>query len=71
FKTPEQGASTATWAATSPQLEGRGGEYCEDCDIAQFVGPGSQRWHHAREWICDDEKADRLWSMSEDMLANA
>jgi len=71
FKTPEQGASTATWAATSPQLEGRGGEYCEDCDIAQLAGPESQRWHHAREWICDDEKADRLWAMSEEMLANA
>lgn len=71
FKTPEQGASTATWAATSPQLEGRGGEYCEDCDIAQLAGPGSQRWQHAREWICDDEKADRLWEMSEAMLASA
>lgn len=71
FKTPEQGASTATWAATSPQLEGRGGEYCEDCDIAQLAGPDSQRWQHARPWICDDEKADRLWAMSEEMLANA
>ena len=71
FKTPEQGASTATWAATSPQLEGRGGEYCEDCDIAQLAGPDSQRWEHAREWICDDAKADRLWDMSERMLATA
>ncbi|MEL6860857.1 MAG: oxidoreductase [Pseudomonadota bacterium] len=71
FKTPEQGASTATWAATSPQLEGYGGEYCEDCDIAQLAGPDSQRWQHAREWICDDAKADRLWEMSEKMLAEA
>ncbi|MEM9180160.1 MAG: oxidoreductase [Pseudomonadota bacterium] len=71
FKTPEQGASTATWAATSPQLDGRGGEYCEDCDIAQLAGPDSQRWEHAREWICDDTKADRLWEMSEAMLASA
>ncbi len=71
FKTPEQGASTATWAATSPQLEGYGGEYCEDCDIAQLAGPDSQRWQHAREWICDEAKADRLWEMSEKMLANA
>lgn len=71
FKTPEQGASTATWAATSPQLDGRGGEYCEDCDIAQLAGPDSQRWEHAREWICDDAKADRLWEMSEKMLATA
>ena len=71
FKTPEQGASTSTWAATSTALEGRGGEYCEDCDIAQLAGPDSQRWEHARPWICDEEKADKLWAMSEDMLANA
>ncbi|MEO0467754.1 MAG: oxidoreductase [Pseudomonadota bacterium] len=71
FKTPEQGASTATWAATSPQLEGRGGEYCEDCDIAQLAGPDSQRWEHARAWICDEAKADRLWEISEKMLAEA
>src|SRR3954454_5266263 len=34
FKSPEQGASTATWAATSPRLAGMGGVYCEDTDIA-------------------------------------
>lgn len=71
FKTPEQGASTAVWAATSPKLEGRGGEYCEDCDIAQFADENSPRWQHARPWICDEAKADRLWEMSEAMLAEA
>lgn len=69
FKTPEQGASTATWAATSPMLNGHGGEYCEDCDIAQLATEDSQRWQHARAWICDEDKADRLWEMSEAMLA--
>ncbi|MEM6900847.1 MAG: oxidoreductase [Pseudomonadota bacterium] len=68
FKTPEQGASTATWAATSPKLEDKGGVYCEDCDIAKLATEESQRWEHAREWICDDEKADQLWEMSEKML---
>ncbi|MEM9938420.1 MAG: oxidoreductase [Pseudomonadota bacterium] len=71
FKTPEQGASTATWAATSALLEGRGGEYCEDCDIAKLATEESQRWEHAREWITDEAKADRLWEMSEQMLAEA
>ena len=69
FKTPEQGAATATWAATSPLLEGRGGEYCEDCDIADLATADSQRWEHAREWITDEAKAARLWEMSEVMLA--
>ncbi|WP_034791994.1 oxidoreductase [Hyphomonas beringensis] len=68
FKTPEQGASTSVWAATSPKLEGKGGVYCEDCDIAQLATEDSQRWEHARPWICNDEKAERLWEMSEKML---
>lgn len=71
FKTPEQGASTTVWAATSPQLTDRGGVYCENCDIAQFATEDSQRWEHVRAWACDDERAERLWEMSEQMLANA
>jgi hypothetical protein len=34
LKTPQQGAATHVWAATSPLLEGKGGLYCEDCDLA-------------------------------------
>ena len=41
FKTPAQGAATSVWAATSPALEGMGGVYCEDCDIAEPTVPGS------------------------------
>lgn len=71
FKTPEQGASTTVWAATSPKLAGKGGVYCEDCDIAKAATPESQRWEHAREWITDDARAERLWAMSEKFLAEA
>lgn len=71
FKSPAQGASTTVWAATSPKLEGRGGVYCEDCDIARAATPESQRWEHARAWISDDGNAERLWSMSEALLQNA
>jgi NAD(P)-dependent dehydrogenase (short-subunit alcohol dehydrogenase family) len=71
FKTPEQGASTTVWAATSPKLAGKGGVYCENCDIARMAGPDSQRFEHAREWIADDARARRLWEMSEKMLADA
>ena len=71
FKTPAQGASTSVWAATSPKLDGMGGLYCEDCDIAQLGGEGSQRWQHVRAWACDAAGAERLWAMSEDMLKDA
>jgi len=69
FKTPEQGASTAVWAATSPKLDGMGGLYCEDADIAQLGNEDSQRWEHVRAWACDEANADKLWALSEEMLA--
>lgn len=71
FKTPAQGASTSVWAATSDKLAGMGGLYCENCDIAQLATEDSQRWEHARDWICDEAKAEKLWAMSETMLADA
>jgi hypothetical protein len=68
FKTPEQGAATTVWALTSPMLEGLGGLYCEDCDVARLADENSQRWHHVRPWACSEEGADRLWAMSETMV---
>ena len=68
FKTPEQGAATTVWALTSPLLDGRGGLYCEDCDVARLADEQSQRWHHVRPWACSEEGADRLWAMSETMI---
>lgn len=69
FKSPEQGAATSLWCALSPQLDGRGGLYCEDCDVAQLAGDDSPRWAHVRPWACSDEGAARLWEMTEAMLA--
>src|SRR5262249_26485693 len=37
LKNAEQGAATSVWCATSPQLDGMGGVYCEDVDIAESV----------------------------------
>jgi NAD(P)-dependent dehydrogenase (short-subunit alcohol dehydrogenase family) len=66
FKTPEQGAATQVWAATSPRLEGMGGLYCENCDIAESAAddpaaPGV--WSHAT----DPEQAVRLWTLSAEL----
>jgi NAD(P)-dependent dehydrogenase (short-subunit alcohol dehydrogenase family) len=68
FKTPEQGAATSVWAAVSPELEGRGGLYLEDCSIAQpwtRESPMSGYLPYAR----DPERAERLWTASEGLLA--
>ena len=69
FKTPAQGAATAVWAATAPALEGRGGVYCEDCDIAEATVPGSPeaRIRGVDAHAVDREAAARLWQMSAEM----
>lgn len=71
FKTPEQGCATTLWCATSPLLDDRGGEYCEDCDIAQLMGEDSPRWLHVAPYAADDEAAARLWDETEKMILAA
>jgi NAD(P)-dependent dehydrogenase (short-subunit alcohol dehydrogenase family) len=62
FKTPEQGAATTVWAATSPELEGKGGVYCEDGDIA--VDSAGRFRVGVADWATDPEQAARLWTLS-------
>ena len=64
FKTPEQGAATAVWCATSPQLDGLGGVYCEDCEVAVQVADDSEAGTGVRAWAVDAEQAARLWALS-------
>jgi NAD(P)-dependent dehydrogenase (short-subunit alcohol dehydrogenase family) len=65
LKTTEQGAATSVWCATSPQLEGMGGVYCEDCDVAEAVGPDRDAPRGVRPWAIDRESAEKLWVASE------
>lgn len=65
LKTPEQGAATIVWCAVSPQLEGMGGVYCEDCEIAVPLGPDAPPGPGVRHWGMDADAAGRLWTLSE------
>jgi NAD(P)-dependent dehydrogenase (short-subunit alcohol dehydrogenase family) len=64
FKTPEQGAATQVWAATSPQLAGVGGVYCEDCDIAVRAETADEPSVGVRAYATDPDEAERLWALS-------
>jgi NAD(P)-dependent dehydrogenase (short-subunit alcohol dehydrogenase family) len=66
FKTPEQGAATQVWAATSPRLAGMGGVYCEDCDIAEHA-PASGGMAGVCDWATAPEQATRLWRLSAEL----
>ncbi|MCX6396250.1 MAG: oxidoreductase [Propionibacteriales bacterium] len=67
FKSPEAGAATAAWGATSPMLDGLGGLYLEDCDVAPVADPDDRVtgqalgvFPHAK----DPADAARLWLWS-------
>ncbi|WP_330461197.1 SDR family NAD(P)-dependent oxidoreductase [Streptomyces sp. NBC_00820] len=66
FKTPEQGAATQVWAATSPGLDGLGGLYLEDCDVAE-PAPADGTWGGVKDWATDPEQAARLWTLSAEL----
>jgi len=67
FKTPSQGAATSVWCATNAQLDGKGGVYCEDCDIAQALPADDKSFSGVRPWAVDPAIADKLWDLSEKM----
>ncbi|MFC8078848.1 SDR family NAD(P)-dependent oxidoreductase [Streptomyces sp. NPDC057307] len=66
FKTPEQGAATQVWAATSDRLAGAGGVYCEDCDIAEPADEADFKGG-VRTYATDPEQAARLWKLSAEL----
>ena len=70
FKTLEAGAATTVWAATSAELDGQGGVYCEDCNVADVIDePGASRG--VVSWAVDGEAAEKLWTLSEQWSGQA
>lgn len=74
LKTLPQGAATTIWCATSAQLNGIGGVYCEDADIAEldqgniehrYEDPSTLRG--VLPYSLDETSAKRLWDLSEQM----
>ncbi|MBI3690672.1 MAG: oxidoreductase, partial [Mycolicibacterium aromaticivorans] len=59
----EHGAATTVWAATSPELDGRGGLYLEDCHVADAMVDGVEGGY--APWAVDPEQAARLWEWSQ------
>ncbi|GAC80746.1 NAD(P)-dependent dehydrogenase, short-chain alcohol dehydrogenase family [Gordonia malaquae] len=70
FKTPSQGAATGVWAATSPLLDGLGGLYLEDCDIASVARDGGTMDEGGvRPYALDSSSAERLWQLTSALTA--
>jgi NAD(P)-dependent dehydrogenase (short-subunit alcohol dehydrogenase family) len=66
YKTIEQGAATTVLAATSPQLDGIGGRYFEDCNQAHVLDPDTSNTSTSgvARYALDPDNANRLWEIS-------
>ncbi len=63
YKTVSEGAATIVWCAASPRLQGLGGLYCEDLDIAAVAERPGQ--NGVMPHAVDPALAERLWQLSE------
>ena len=66
-KTVAQGAATSVWAASAPELEGKGPLYLENCQVAQIIEQPNMLSGVVAHAL-DEEMADLLWSKTEEML---
>ncbi|WP_335582144.1 hypothetical protein [Paenibacillus yonginensis] len=69
-KTVPEGAATIVWCAVSPMLDGKGGVYCENVDIARQVEPGKEgepNMSGVCSWAVDPEASAQLWNVSEQL----
>ena len=67
FKSIEEGAATSVWCAVSPLLNGQGGVYCEDCNIAGIWTEGMPPFSRVRQHAINHDSAEALWAASEAM----
>ncbi len=71
MKSIPQGAATHLWCALSEQLDGSGGVFCLNSDIAPVdageVSADDRRIYGVAPYAVDPESAERLWELSQAM----
>lgn len=70
YKSLEQGAATSVYAATAPELTGKGGAFLSDCSIAP-INDDEKIFDGVRTWAIDPQEAEKLWTVSEEMVGQA
>ena len=68
----EQGASTSVWAAVAPELDGVGGKYLEDCQIAKLSTSEAilNELFGCANYAVNLDNALKLWNLSTEWIKN-
>ena len=70
WKTIPQGAATSVWAGVVADADEVGGRYCENCHVTTRItdDPIDAVSEGVRPYALDPERAEALWSLSEEMV---
>lgn len=68
WKSPAQGAATSVFAAVAKELEGRGGLYLDNCEIAKLVKPGVVHGPGHAPWAYSPDDKKKLWATTVQLL---
>lgn len=68
WKSPEQGAATSVWGAVARELEGIGGKYLDDCQIAAPADPPKRHGSGYAAWAYSPEMEAKLWAKTLSLL---
>ena len=66
WKTVSQGAATTVWAGFVALPDEVGGQYCEDCHVADVIDDPAAKIG-VRSYALDPERAKALWAKGEEM----
>jgi NAD(P)-dependent dehydrogenase (short-subunit alcohol dehydrogenase family) len=67
WKTIPQGAATSVWAGFAAPADLVGGQYCEDCHVAEIIDNPAARGG-VRPYALDAGHAKALWAKSEELV---
>jgi len=71
MKSLPQGAATHVWCAVSPLLDGKGGVFCANSDVAPLYEDSERLAYGVAAYAVDQSSAKRLWEASEAMTATS
>lgn len=71
WKTIPQGAATSVWAGVVAPADEIGGQYCENCHVAQLVPDDVNFSEGVRGYALDPNNAEALWKKSEQLVGES
>jgi NAD(P)-dependent dehydrogenase (short-subunit alcohol dehydrogenase family) len=71
WKSIPQGAATSVWASVVASADEVGGQYCENCHVAQRVPDGTDFSEGVRGYALDPANAEELWKKSEQLVGES